>query len=166
MENSERRCENCRRSFEPDPTKKTQRFCTRKRCRQASHRAACQSYRRANPDDYKSRRPKIRAWARKRAYWSGWRAGHADYREREKARMRAKRAGANRVAKRDLRKRVFIEELREIQSQPLETVAKRDLRDRRVDALLACLIRKETSRWTATRSQNEIHADGVASAAQ
>lgn len=148
-------CRSCRRWFDPDPSKQgIQQFCSRERCKRASHRFACQAYRRANPDDDKSRRPKIRTWARKKAYWSGWRAEHPDYREREKARMRKKRDGAKRVAKRDLRKRVFIEELLGIQAERPETVAKRDVRDRRVDALLSCLIRKETS-------QNEIHA-GVA----
>lgn len=65
--------------------------------------------------------------------------------------MRTKRRGSCRVAKRDLRTRIFLEELRQIQCGSPETVAKRDLRDRRVDALLWCLIRNKTS-------QNETYA--------
>lgn len=147
-----RRCEGCHQWFEPDPSKRRkQRYCWRKRCQRKSHQQACQRYRRKNPDDDDSRRPKIRDWARQKGYWPSWRQDHEEYREREKARMRKKRRGARRVAKRDLRTHIFIEELREIQAQASETVAKRDVRDRRVDALLSCLIRNKAS-------QNETHA--------
>lgn len=155
MKVPKKRCKHCGRWFRPYPPQRDiQEFCSRRRCQRERHRLGCQAFRRDDPHCDNKRRQKIRNWARKEGYWVHWRQEHRSYREREKARMRRKRQQIQCVAKRDAWKQFSLEELRRIQGQTPETVAKRDACDRRVDDLLVWLIRKETS-------QNETHAEAA-----
>jgi hypothetical protein len=149
------RCDGCRRWFEPAPSKrKIQHYCSRKRCQRERHRLACQAYHRANPEEDKSRRPKIRAWTRKMDYWASWRRDHRAYRLRDNARRRAAYRRRLLSAKRDARKRVSLEKLKSIQGMGVDFSAKRDARDRRVDEILSYLVWKEIP-------QNETHTQTV-----
>jgi hypothetical protein len=140
------RCDQCRRWFRPYSRQRhIQKTCPRAACQRARHRQACQAYRRENPNDDDSRRPKIRNWARKESYWPNWRRDHPEYREREEARMRNKRRSARRVAKRDALREISLEKLRGIRPENTEPVAKRDALDRRVDQVVDYLVWKETS---------------------
>lgn len=151
MKESKRRCEQCHRWFKP--IRSTQTTCHRKRCQRERHRKNCAGWRKKNPG--KGPAPnKVRSWAGAISYWQHYRQTHQSYQEREKQRMRLKRKSLKTVAKRDSRAVIYLGELRKIQGEGCETVATRDSRDRRVDALLVSLIRKETS-------QNETQAQGV-----
>jgi hypothetical protein len=151
MKGSKIRCEQCRRWFKP--VKKTQFTCHRKRCQRKRHQKNCEEWRKDNPG--KGPAPnKVRNWAGPISYWQHYRRDHPEYREKEKQRMRVRRKSMKTVAKRDSRAVIYLGELRKIQSEMPETVATRDSRDRRVDALLMSLIRKESS-------QNETQAPAL-----
>ena len=146
MKIPKKRCRHCHRWFDPYPPQKDiQEFCSHKRCQQERHRRGCQAFHRADPDHDNGRRGKIRDWARKENYWAHWRQGNSTYREQEKTRMRNKRKAGKRVAKRDAWKQISLDELRGIQGQTSQIVAKRDVWDSRVNDLLVWLIKKETS---------------------
>ena len=151
MKESKIRCEQCRRWFKP--IKKTQTTCNRKCCQRKRHQKNCGEWRKENPG--KGPAPnKVRNWAGPIRYWQHYRQDHPEYREKEKQRMRLRRKNMKSVAKRDSRTVIYLGELREIQAEAAETVAIRDSRDRRVDALLLSRIRKESS-------QNETQSLGV-----
>ena len=149
MKGSRIRCEQCRRWLQPK--RSTQATCSRKQCQRERHRKNCEVWREKNPDMGPSP-VKVRNWAGPISYWAHHRQTHPEYRRREKKRMRRKRQKT--VATRDSRAALFLGELRQIQSETSEIVATRDARDRRVDALLLSLIRKEMS-------QNETQAQSL-----
>jgi hypothetical protein len=157
MKIPKKRCEYCSRWFEPYPPKQDlQRFCSRRACQRERHRQACLAFYRDDPHCDDERREKIRAWAQRYPdYWRKYREAHGGYRQRERRRMRVKRRRAGNVAKRDAWKEKAVEKLRDIQAQAPEFVAKRDACDRRVDAVLAYLVWKETP-------QNETLAQAAA----
>jgi len=151
MKGSKIRCQHCRKWFEPKRTRQT--TCPRKRCQRERHRENCEQWRKKNSG--KGPAPnKVRWWAGALSYWQHYRETHASYRQREKQRMRLKRKSVKSVATRDSRRSIFLGELRKIQTEMPETVATRDSRDRRMDALLTSLIRRETS-------QNETQTQSV-----
>jgi hypothetical protein len=147
MRISKKRCLHCRRWFRPYARRRPiQRFCALRPCQRERHRRNCLAFYRNDPHCDGKRRQKIRDWARRYPdYWRRYRAAHPGYRERERRRMQAKRGQAIRVAKRDVWRRIAVERLRDIQAQGTEFVAKRDVFDRRVEAVLEFLVWKETS---------------------
>ena len=104
-----------------------------------------------------SKREKKKERAAKTGYWANYRKEHPEYREREAARMRAKRKAASRVAatlktvaNRDSVRQTFLEKLGSIPLSSPESVANRDSvvpvfpMDQRVDQVISCLKWRET----------------------
>jgi len=96
-----KRCVVCGRRYRPDPrTARTQKACPRRSCRAECVRRKNASWLKRHPLYGKSRRLKIRAWAKAYPdYWRFYRAAHLEYRIREMRRMSTKRREARRVAK-------------------------------------------------------------------
>lgn len=151
MKISKKRCRHCGRWYKPYARRRhIQQFCSRRLCQHERHRLSCVAFHRSDPDYDVPRRAKIRDWAKRYPdYWRRYRAQHPAYRQRERRRMRCRRRGVIRVAKRDVLSQVAVDKLQDIQRQGREFVAKRDVLDRRVDDVLDFLVWKETS-------QNEI----------
>jgi hypothetical protein len=142
------RCRCCGRFFRPDPRKRgrsPQKTCGRRACRREHKRRNNQSWAMRHPGYGKSRKLKIRAWAKVRPdYWQGYRAVHPDYKERERQRMRSKRSRLRRVAKQAVIGRITVEKLLAVKRIRPESVAKQAVIARRVDALVDVLIWRET----------------------
>ena len=95
----QKRCAFCGDAFTPDPRTQHQIACAKPACRKERKRQADVTWRRNNRAWFEGRRPKIRQWAQAYPdYWRNNRASRPEYREREKERMRLRRA---RVAKQD-----------------------------------------------------------------
>lgn len=141
------RCAHCHQWFSPYPPKRDlQTFCSKASCQKERHRQNSLTFHRDNPDWDDSRRIKIKDWVKSYPdYWRHYRATHPAYARREAARMSSLRQGAETVAKRDSWRDLYLGELRDIQAQASPAVAKRDSCHRRVDRILTCLIRRETS---------------------
>ena len=105
----EKRCVFCGDAFTPDPRTQHQIACAKPACRKKRKRQADAIWRRNNRDWFEGRRSKFRQWAAAYPdYWRKSRASRPDYREREKERMRLRRA---RVAKQDAIRRDPVEYL-------------------------------------------------------
>jgi len=138
----------CGRSYRPDPrTAVFQKSCRRDRCRRERRRRKSQSWRKRHPDHHKSQssRNKTVAWAKTYPdYWKCYRAKNGDYRERERRRMNAKRRRNRRVAKATAITEIAVERLKMLQPHPGRRVAKRTAITRRMDAVVAYLIWRES----------------------
>lgn len=144
MSNPRQRCIFCHRWFTPYVRQRNkQTVCYRILCRKKRHAVNCRQWREANPGPDPGRASKIRAWARRRMYWKGYRRDHATYRAREKTRMRSMRQRVKRVAKRDSLSEMAVGKIREIQGLECENVAKRDSLARRMEGVLGFLLWKE-----------------------
>jgi len=98
-----------------------------------------------NPSYGKSRKPKIRAWAKKYPdYWRKYRKKRPNYAEKERCRMRSARQKAKSVAKQDAVRKISVEKLESIRDSEPNFVAKQDAVHRRVDGILNYLFWKET----------------------
>ena len=93
-----KRCLFCHAWFRPYPqTAKIQKACQRAICRRTRHRQACLLWNRKHSDYDRSRRAKIRSWAREYpSYWQLYRTTQPEYKEIERQRMRQWRQTANR----------------------------------------------------------------------
>ena len=65
-----------------------QKTCGSGTCGRAHKRALDRLWREADPGWVKDRQPKVRAWAKGRGYWKGYRADHPEYAERNRAQTR------------------------------------------------------------------------------
>lgn len=86
-----KRCLFCREWFEPYiPRAKIQQICGASECRRKFKRLLDRAWRRRDPQWSKERRAlKRKGW---RVYMRGYRAGHPEYRARETARIKRRRA--------------------------------------------------------------------------
>lgn len=91
-----KRCRICKKRFRPHPrSRRFQKACRKRGCRQARKREADRAWRRKNPGYGMSRRDKLRRWAAANPdYWKRWRAAHPAYteRNREASRERKRRS--------------------------------------------------------------------------
>lgn len=87
MEN--RRCAACRRDFYPRAQAPRQQYCSAPAC-QRERRRRWQEEKRRHDADYRENQARVqRSWAeRHREYWSGYRAEHPTYVERNRAKQR------------------------------------------------------------------------------
>lgn len=102
MRRTQKRCQMCHQWFEP--VRASQKTCYRKKCRRERHRRNCEAWRRHN----QGKGPaacKVRTWAAMKKYWRTWRQEHPGYRRRDNLRRKM----AHRAAKRDLKKRIYVE---------------------------------------------------------
>lgn len=145
MKPAKKRCEYCGRWYEPDPhTAGHQKACSRPECRLERRRQKYRSWIKRHPWHVVERRPKNQAWAAAYPdYWRKRRAEDADYRAREKRRMRIKRLRARRVAKQTASARIAVEKLQGMRRPGAKTVAKQTALSRRVDAVVEFLFWKE-----------------------
>ncbi len=91
-----KRCLFCRQWFEPYlPMAKLQRVCGTSKCRRRFKRMLERARHRRHPQ----RRKERRAWRRKarRVYMRRYRAGHPEYRAREAARIKRRRASVRKT---------------------------------------------------------------------
>lgn len=92
-------CAFCGVAFTPNPRTEHQISCTKPACRKKRKQQANATWRRNNPGGFDERRAKVCQWAEAYPdYWRKSRASRPKYRQREKERMRLRRA---RVAKQD-----------------------------------------------------------------
>jgi hypothetical protein len=155
-----KRCLCCGRWYRPDArAARVQKSCALLACRAQRRLRKQRSWLKRHPGYGASRRPKIRAWAAEYVdYWRQYRADNAEYRERERRRMRLKRRGMSRVAKQTEIGQILVEKLRMVKAGRPETVAKQTAIDRRVDDLVEVLIWKEA---VAKQSGIERRAGGA-----
>lgn len=140
-------CRYCGRKFRPDPRAVgNQRCCGREPCRRERRRRKWQSWIKRHPDYRKAadQRNKTKAWSKTYPdYWRQYRAANAEYRERERRRMVAKRRRARRVAKQAGIGKIAVGKLRKIESRGPKTVAKQTGIARRLDGVVQFLLWKE-----------------------
>lgn len=118
----QKRCVFCGDAFTPNPRTQHQIACVKPACRKKRKRQADATWRRNNRDWFEGRRAKVRQWAQAYPdYWRKSRASRPQYREREKERMRQRRA---RVAKQDAIRRNPVGYLEGLRG--LRRVAKQD----------------------------------------
>lgn len=139
------RCRYCGRFFRPDPHQGwRQRNCGRAPCRRAHKSRRNRDWWGRHPSYDQSRRLKLRAWAASYpCYWRRYRAKQAAYRERERQRMRRRRAGLRRVAKQAASRQIAVERLLAARGPERKTVAKQAALSRRVEGLFGFLLWKE-----------------------
>ena len=143
MNLSPRRCRSCHRRFQPRPQTPKQKSCSRRRCQKDRHRKDCVVWHKKHPTYDHHRRPKKRGWAKAYPkYWRHYRKTHRDYAALERERMRRKRRRQC-VANRDAWRKIAVDKLAAIVAKRPETVANRDVCDRRVGDMLDFLIWKE-----------------------
>lgn len=132
----EKPCVYCGRWFEPDPRTEFPKACPRENCRKARKREADREWRRKNPGRADAGRlGKVRRWAKGYpGYWRQYRAGHPEYRARERERMRGRRV---RVAKQDEIRQNPVGYLTSIRGPG--NVAKQDEIGRQVDGIVEYL---------------------------
>lgn len=141
-----KRCEFCQEWFTPHPFSPHQRGCAKPACRKQRKAAAGKRWWGKNPDYGKSRRQKIRVWARNYPnYWRQYRKNHPDYAGRDNHRRRAAHKKARTAAKQDAATQVYVETLNSIVDTNPISAAKQDTAHGRINALLKCLIWKETA---------------------
>jgi hypothetical protein len=133
---AKKRCIICGAWYIPHPrTFKTQKTCSNPACRKARKRKADQSWRRNNPDWPTGRQGKIRAWsADYPAYWRQYRAGHPEYRARERERKRKYRVLS--AAKQDAIRQNPVGYLSEVRRFGAKTAAKQDAIGEKLDGVL------------------------------
>ena len=133
---AKKRCIICGSWFIPNPrTAKTQKACTKPECRKARKQRADKAWREHNPGWDAARRPKVRIWNEQYPdYWRQYRAEHAEYRSRERERMRRNRVLS--VAKQDAIRSNPVGYLRDIRHFGAKTVAKQDAIAFRLDGVL------------------------------
>lgn len=138
-----KRCVHCRRWFPPDPrTAASQKFCPAPECRRQSRLSSHRRWWGANGRECDhARAAKRRAWAT--GYQSRYRAEHLDYVARDNARRRKARQAAHRAVNQDMRRRISVGKLRDIQALEPENAVNQDIIHRRVDGLLDYLLWKE-----------------------
>lgn len=142
------RCRCCGRFFRPDPRKRKgrnkQRVCGRELCRRTHQRRRKQDWERRHPDRGKSRRLKVRGWAKGYPdYWRRYRAEHPAYRERERLRQRRQRARLRRVAKPTVTREILVEKLLAVKGPTPGRVANPTVIARRMAALVDVLVWRE-----------------------
>lgn len=142
------RCRYCGRFFRPDLRKRAgpnrQKTCGRDPCRLVHQRRKKQDWEKRHPGRGKSRRLKVQAWAKTYPdYWRCYRAGRPLYREREKLRLRRRRARLRRVAKPTVIRETLVEKLLAVKRVGSKSVAKPTVTARRVDALVDALVWRE-----------------------
>ena len=144
MRKPKKRCEICHEWYEPDArTRQHQRSCGKAECRKQRKARANKSWRIRNHGYGRSRRLKMRDWAKGYPdYWQEYRQEHPEYRIRERQRMQANRDRAQNVAKQDAIGDLFVEKLKSIQCDEPTNVAKQDVMDRRLNRLIDCLVWK------------------------
>ncbi|MEK7413929.1 MAG: hypothetical protein AAB263_11495, partial [Planctomycetota bacterium] len=129
------RCRICGRFFRPDPRKRgrsPQKTCGRVACRRQHKGRNNQSWALRHPGYGKSRKLKIRAWAKAHPdYWQRYRAGQPAYQERERQRMRSKRKRLRRVAKQAVIGQITVEKLLAVKRIRSKSVAKQAVIARR-----------------------------------
>ncbi|MFH1723662.1 MAG: hypothetical protein ABII00_03460 [Elusimicrobiota bacterium] len=140
-------CLYCHRRFEPDPrTAAFQKACKREACRRERRRRKWQSWHKRHPDYRKGepQRNKKKAWAKTYPdYWKAYRAGHGEYRKRERRRMAAKRRRTQRVANPTARRKTSVEKLCRIRARVAPGVAKPTAIARRMGEVVDYLLWKE-----------------------
>ena len=135
-----KRCLYCGEAFYPDPrTAEFQKSCPKVQCRKIRKRQADLHWNRRNPDYFKWRRIKVGIWAKQYPnYWRHYRSTHPAYKNRERERMRERRA--LRVAKQDTITQNPVGYLSGLRSLRCQTVAKQDAIDSQIDGILDYLI--------------------------
>lgn len=133
---AKKRCIICGSWYIPNPTTfKTQKTCSSPVCRKERKRRADQTWRQNNPGWSVGRKGKVCIWnAQYPDYWQQYRAGHPEYRARERERMMRKRV--LRVAKQDAIRQNPVGYLCDIRRFGDKSVAKQDALACRVDGML------------------------------
>lgn len=116
MKAKRKHCSFCGRLLEPNPRAQVQKCCGRPECQRVRKRQNLKRWRVLHPEHSTRYEGKERAWAKAFPdYWRSYRAGHLDYREREKRRMALKRRRQKRVANETGWKQVLVEKLRALE---------------------------------------------------
>lgn len=137
-------CKVCRNWFTPHPRAPHQSCCSNPACRKKRETTAKKQWWLSNPLYGKSRRLKLRAWAKEYPdYWRKYRKEHPDYARKERQRMRSIRQRAENVAKQDAVRKISVEKLESIRDSEADSVAKQDAVHRRVNGILDYLFWKE-----------------------
>lgn len=140
------RCHCCGQFFKPYPQQGArQKTCGQPSCRQIRQRRKYQDWIKRHPWHRAERKTKVQGWAKAYPdYWRQYRAGHSEYQERERSRMKGKRGRARRVAKQTAWSRIAVEKLRVVRRMGPKTVAKQTAWARRVNGIVDFLWWKET----------------------
>lgn len=142
---TKKRCEICYNWFTPQARAPHQRCCSNPVCRKKRKAAADKNWWLKNQNYGKSRKQKIRDWAKNYLnYWQKYRGEHPDYARKERQRMLSIRQKAKSVAKQDAVHEISVEKLKGIRDLAPISVAKQDAVHRRVDGILDYLFWKET----------------------
>lgn len=143
--NPKKRCVVCHWWYEPDfRIGEDQLACDREECRKKRKASYDRQWREKNPGYEAGRRVKLRAWAEAHpGYWQAYRAGHPEYAERERERMRSRRESLKTVAKQVSSRQIAVEKLRSIEALAPKSVAKQVSIHRWVDRIVDYLFWKE-----------------------
>lgn len=154
-----KRCEFCHKWFTPHPQAPHQRCCSDLACRKKRKSAADKKWRINNQNYGRSRKQKIRDWAKEYPnYWQRYRREHPDYAQKERQRMRSVRQRAKNVAKQDAVRKISVEKLKSIRGFEPDFVAKQDAVHRRVDGILDYLF------WKESVAKQDLMADSLSGA--
>ncbi len=143
MKNTKKRCRRCHSWFTPDcRTWRRQHYCSNKACQEERKSRTIKSWWDRHKDYDKSRKPKIRAWAKCYPnYWKIWRKNHPTYVTRDNQRRISSYRRAKLSAKQIVMGKIAVEKLRIILSFLPEITAKQNLNYRRVGSLFQSLSR-------------------------
>jgi hypothetical protein len=140
-----KRCEICHEWFTPHRFAPHQKRC-KPECRKQQKAAANKHWQNKNPGYGKSRKLKIRTWAKNYPnYWQQYRKQHPGYVAKDNRRRLATHAKTQSAAKQDAASQVYIEKLSEVLDSAPVSAAKQDAAHSRINALLACLLWKENA---------------------
>jgi len=141
-----KRCEICHQWFSPHPRAPHQRCCSKLACQKKRKARADKNWWSKNPDYGKSRKPKIRTWAKEYPnYWSKYRRKHPDYAKKERRRRRSAHKRAKSAAKQDAVRQIAVEKLESIMDLEPQNAAKQDAVHRRLNGIVDYLIWKESA---------------------
>lgn len=145
MMKSKSRCIVCGKWYEADKrTKHIQKVCNDEACRKERKAGANRSWRARHPGYEKSRRLKKQAWTKQTPdYWKTYRREHPAYRIRDNNMRRTRHKRAKNAARQDAIREKSVERLQSIPRYEVETAARQDTMDRRVDAVVEYLLWKE-----------------------
>lgn len=141
-----KRCEICHKWFTPHPRAPHQSCCSNPACQKKRKAKAKKNWWSENPDYGKSRKPKIRSWAKEYPdYWRKYRKEHPDYVARDNRRRCSSYKRGKFSAKQDAVHKISVEKLESIRDLEPVSSAKQDAVHRRVDSILNYLFWKESS---------------------